>query len=221
MHRAIELAGVIAIIRSARELDVPPIVDAIVDGGVSLVELTLTTPGALAAVAALHQRRPAAALGVGSVRDPGQARAAIEAGAAFLVTPTVDLDVLHTAAAAGVPVVCGALTPTEVDTAARGGAAAVKVFPAGALGGPSYLRELRAPMPELRLVPTGGVSAANIAAYRAAGAAGVGVGSALFSDALFSDALFSDAGTGIAAAAALRELRTRSAALAAAWAGAG
>ncbi|WP_117213584.1 bifunctional 4-hydroxy-2-oxoglutarate aldolase/2-dehydro-3-deoxy-phosphogluconate aldolase [Allorhizocola rhizosphaerae] len=140
----------------------------LLDAGVPSVEVTLTTPGALDAIQRLG-------IGAGSVRTPSEARQAQEAGAAFLVTPTIRPQVV---AAAQVPVVCGAFTPTEVDLAASEGAAFVKLFPAS-LGGPRYVREILAPMPDIPLIPTGGVNLSNLADYAAAGAVGVGVGSAL------------------------------------------
>jgi 2-dehydro-3-deoxyphosphogluconate aldolase/(4S)-4-hydroxy-2-oxoglutarate aldolase len=117
-------------------------------------------------------------VGAGSVRTPAQARDAQNAGAAFLVTPTTNPEVLR---AASVPVVCGALTPTEIEIASVSGAAYVKVFPASAMG-PGYVKEVLAPMPELRLIPTGGVTLTNLRDYAAAGAVGVGVGSALVTE---------------------------------------
>jgi 2-dehydro-3-deoxyphosphogluconate aldolase/(4S)-4-hydroxy-2-oxoglutarate aldolase len=155
----VRLGSADGLVRVCREL---------VDAGLPAVEVTLTTPGALQAVAATG-------VGVGSVRTVQDARRAQEAGASFLVTPTVRPEVL---AAATVPVVCGALTPSEIDLAWSHGAAYVKLFPASAVG-PRYVREVLAPMPEVPLIPTGGVTAESIPAYLAAGAVGVGVGSAL------------------------------------------
>jgi 2-dehydro-3-deoxyphosphogluconate aldolase/(4S)-4-hydroxy-2-oxoglutarate aldolase len=140
----------------------------LVDAGLPAVEVTLTTPGALSAIEAMP-----GVLGAGSVRTPSQARQAQEAGAAFLVTPTVSPAVL---AAATIPVVCGALTPTEIDLAWLSGASFVKVFPSP---GPGYIRDVLAPMPDVPLIPTGGVTLTSVEAYAAAGAVGVGVGSAL------------------------------------------
>lgn len=143
----------------------------LVDAGLPAVEVTLTTPFALEAIAALD-----GAVGAGSVRTTEDARRAQEAGAAFLVTPIARTEVLR---AATVPVVCGALTPTEIDAAWAAGAAFVKVFPSP---GPGYIRDVLAPMPEVPLIPTGGVRLESIVDYAAAGAVGVGVGSALVTD---------------------------------------
>ncbi|NUO55800.1 MAG: bifunctional 4-hydroxy-2-oxoglutarate aldolase/2-dehydro-3-deoxy-phosphogluconate aldolase [Hamadaea sp.] len=170
------LGRVIAIIRLPSADGAVRVGEILADAGLSAVEITLTTPGALSAISELRAAVAGRCLvGAGSVRTPEQAISAREAGAEFLVTPTVRPAVL---AATELPVVCGALTPTEIETAADCGAALVKVFPASAFG-PGYLRELLAPMPELRLAPTGGVTPESVADYAAAGAVAVGVGSAL------------------------------------------
>ncbi|WP_253763107.1 bifunctional 4-hydroxy-2-oxoglutarate aldolase/2-dehydro-3-deoxy-phosphogluconate aldolase [Hamadaea flava] len=166
----------IAIIRLPSAEGAVRVGEILAGAGLSAVEITLTTPGALSAISELRAAVAGSCLvGAGSVRTPEQAMSAREAGAEFLVTPTVRPAVL---AATELPVVCGALTPTEIETAADCGAALVKVFPASAFG-PGYLRELLAPMPELRLAPTGGVTPESVAEYAAAGAVAVGVGSAL------------------------------------------
>jgi 2-dehydro-3-deoxyphosphogluconate aldolase/(4S)-4-hydroxy-2-oxoglutarate aldolase len=163
----------IAIVRLSTPDNVVRVCQELVDAGLPGVEVTLNTPGALAAIGALG-----GTVGAGSVRTAVQARDAQNAGAAFLVTPTTKLEVI---AAASVPVVCGALTPTEIELASASGAAYVKVFPASAMG-PGYLKEVLAPMPELKLIPTGGVTLAHVSEYAAAGAVGVGVGSALVTE---------------------------------------
>jgi len=163
----------IAIVRLSTPDNVARVCQELVDAGLPGVEVTLNTPGALEAIAALG-----GAVGAGTVRTAAQARDAQNAGAAFLVTPTVAPEVIR---AASVPVICGALTPTEIDLASASGAAYVKVFPASAMG-PGYVKEVLAPMPELKLIPTGGVTLAHVAAYAAAGAVGVGVGSSLVTE---------------------------------------
>lgn len=144
--------------------------------GLSLVEITLTCPDALEAVATLAAE-PAFCVGVGTVLSPADAQAAVTAGAAFLVTPMG----VPGLAGAGLPVplIGGAATPTEVLAQATGGAAAVKIFPAGSLGGPGFLKSLRQVLPRIALVPTGGVSLDNAGSYLAAGALAVGLGSDL------------------------------------------
>lgn len=166
----------IAIVRLSRPQGAVRACQELVDAGVPAVEVTLTTPGALDVI---RQTR----VGAGSVRTPQDARLAQEAGASFLVTPTTRPEVL---AAATVPVVCGALTPTEIDTAWSAGAAYVKLFPASVVG-PRYVREVLAPMPDIPLIPTGGITPELAAEYLAAGAAGVGVGSALVQQSLVDE----------------------------------
>jgi 2-dehydro-3-deoxyphosphogluconate aldolase/(4S)-4-hydroxy-2-oxoglutarate aldolase len=163
----------IAIVRLSTPDNVIRVCQELVEAGLPAVEVTLNTPGALEAIGALG-----GAVGAGSVRTPAHVRDAQNAGAAFLVTPTTNHEVIR---AASVPVVCGALTPTEIDLASSSGAAYVKVFPASAMG-PGYIKEVLAPMPELRLIPTGGVTLANVGDYAVAGAVGVGVGSALVTE---------------------------------------
>ncbi len=176
---ALEQTPVVAIIRLGDSGGAARAARAVVDGGVPAVEITLTTPGALESLARLSaELGDAVCAGAGSVRTADDARRAIGAGARYLVTPVLAVPVIEAGAAAGVPVVCGGFTPTELATAQAAGAYAVKVFPANVLG-PGYLRDVLAPMPDLRLVPTGGVDATNLAAYVRAGAIAVGVGSAL------------------------------------------
>lgn len=167
----------IAIVRLSSPEGLVRACQELVDAGLPAVEVTLTTPGALEAIATLGN------VGAGSVRTAGDALRAQEAGASFLVTPTVRPEVL---AVAKVPVVCGALTPTEIDLAWSAGATFVKVFPASAFG-PRYIREVLAPMPEIPLIPTGGVTPELVGEYAAAGAVGVGVGSALVNASLVED----------------------------------
>ncbi len=170
---------VIAIVRLPEASSAAPVASAVHRGGIRLIEVTLTTSGALDAVATMRDAGlDGLSVGMGSVRTPDEARESIAAGVEYLVTPTTNLDVVRVAKEAGVPVVCGAFTPTELDTAHRAGSAYVKLFPASVLG-PRYIREVLAPMPDLRIVPTGGVNAETIPEFKAAGAVGVGVGSAL------------------------------------------
>jgi 2-dehydro-3-deoxyphosphogluconate aldolase / (4S)-4-hydroxy-2-oxoglutarate aldolase len=154
------------------------------EGGVRAVEVTLTSRGALEAFGRLREELPGdAVLGVGTVRSVGDAERAADAGATYLVAPDFRAEVVAWAAGRDVPVVPGALTPTEVGAAWAAGATAVKVFPVSAVGGPAYVKAIRAPLPEVPLVPTGGVGIGDIRAYLAAGAVAVGVGSPLLGDA--------------------------------------
>jgi 2-dehydro-3-deoxyphosphogluconate aldolase / (4S)-4-hydroxy-2-oxoglutarate aldolase len=153
---------------------------ALLAGGVAVQEFTLTNPAALAALKRVRESIPAfrdgsGALGVGSVRSLAEAKAAIDAGAHFLVTPTLRLNVISHAVEQGVPIMPGAYTPTEIATAWEAGAAAVKVFPARQLG-PGYIKDVLAPMPYLKLMPTGGINLENMEQYFRNGAMAVGIG---------------------------------------------
>lgn len=175
----------IAILRSRDAAHFGAVTEVLVAAGVGVVEYTLTTPGALAALrecAARGDHGGRLVLGVGTVLTAQQAAAAVDAGARYLVTPTVSPDVVAEGRRLGVPVLPGALTPTEVLAAHRAGASAVKVFPAS-LGGPSYIAAVRAPLPDVPLVPTGGVRIADARRYLEAGAFAVGLGGPLVGDA--------------------------------------
>lgn len=167
------IAGPIAIVRMPHALADPVgLFRTLVDNGLRLSELTLNTPGALAAIAAC--RAAGLGIGAGTVRSRDDAMRARDAGAAFLVTPGL----VEGAADAGIPVLMGAYTASEAMRALELGASAVKLFPANLLT-PAYAKALLAPLPELRLVPTGGIPFRDFAAWKAAGCVGVGVGSEL------------------------------------------
>jgi len=166
----------LTVVRAERIPDAVQLCQALAAGGLGLVELTFTTPDVLA-----HVGKVAAAglpIGVGTVLTAEQARGAVDAGAAFLVTPGLRPAVAEVAVTAGIPVFLGAFTPTEVATALDLGAAAVKIFPAGRLG-PKYLSDLHGPYPGVDLLPSGGVSADNAADYLAAGALAVCAGTSV------------------------------------------
>lgn len=176
--------GVVAILRGGDGAHLAATIDALVAAGVTCLEITTNTPGVLAAITATRARFGAAVeVGVGTARTPEQVRAAAAAGAQFVVSPGTSAAVGEAAHAAGLPWYPGAFTATEAETAWALGAAAVKLFPAS-LGGPRYLRELRAPLDDVPFVPTGGVALDQIAAFREAGAVAVGLGSPLLGDAL-------------------------------------
>ncbi|MBK1784295.1 bifunctional 4-hydroxy-2-oxoglutarate aldolase/2-dehydro-3-deoxy-phosphogluconate aldolase [Prauserella cavernicola] len=178
---ALDSTPVVGIIRLPDASGAVAAAEALWRGGVHAVEVTLTTRGAADAIRALRDREQGpGVIGAGSVRTEADAREAIAAGARFLVTPTFRPAVLDAARAEGVPVMCGGLTPTELDSAAQAGADYLKLFPASAVG-PGYLRELLAPMPDLRIIPTGGIGADDVATWAAAGAHAVAAGSALVS----------------------------------------
>ncbi|HEX6869378.1 MAG TPA: bifunctional 4-hydroxy-2-oxoglutarate aldolase/2-dehydro-3-deoxy-phosphogluconate aldolase [Candidatus Limnocylindrales bacterium] len=177
------VGGVVAIARRLTAGTVPTIADALLAGGIRAFELTLNDPesAALAALgaAARHADGSDLAIGAGTVLSTEAAVRAVDAGATFLVAPHLDPEVVAWAAARGIPMLPGAATPTEVLAAWRAGAAAVKVFPASALG-PTFVRELRGPFPDIPLQPTGGITVDNAGDYIRAGAIAVGMGSWLF-----------------------------------------
>jgi 2-dehydro-3-deoxyphosphogluconate aldolase/(4S)-4-hydroxy-2-oxoglutarate aldolase len=177
--RAVEDCGVVGVIRLHDSTKVRSIVQALASGGVRALEVTMTVPRAIELIAELAPTLPEGfLLGAGTVLDRETARRAIDAGARFVVSPVLRLEVIAACHEAGVPVMPGCFSPTEILTAWDAGADIVKVFPATALG-PGFLRDLRAPLPHVKLMPTGGVSIDNVGEWLAAGAAAVGVGSAL------------------------------------------
>ncbi len=176
---AIEALGAIAVVRLGPSGGLRAVVDALVAGDVRAIEVTMTTPGALDALAALRADvGDGVVLGAGTVLDAETARLAVLAGARFVVAPTFSPRVVEICHRYDVVAVPGAYTPTEILAAWDAGADLVKIFPAGGLG-PGYLRELRGPLPHVRCIVTGGVTAENAGAFLAAGAVAVGVGSSL------------------------------------------
>ena len=175
--------GVVAIARGLAADAAPAIAGALARGGVRAFEVTLNEPKAVAfrAIEAVAARGADIAIGAGTVLSIEDAGLALDAGATFLVMPTTDTELVAWAAARGIPAFPGAATPTEILAAWRAGAAAVKLFPASALG-PSFVRECRGPFPDIPLVPTGGVTAETAGAFITAGAIAVGLGSWLVGD---------------------------------------
>ncbi len=174
-----EATGLVAVIRADSPNQLVDVCKALREGGVVFSEITMTTPGALDAIAKANEAMGAdAVIGVGSVLDAETCRAAILAGAQFVVAPTLNLEVIAMAHRYGKPVIPGALTPTEIITAWTAGADVVKVFPANHFG-PGYLKDVLAPMPQLKLTPTGGVDLNTAADWLKAGAVCLGVGSSL------------------------------------------
>ena len=168
---------VVCVVRAGRIPDPAALCAALVAGGIATVELTTTTPGVVEAVRACAQV-PGLHLGVGTVLTAGQAQSLVEAGATFLVTPGLRPAVAAFARRAGVALLMGAMTPTEVLDAHEQGSHAVKVFPASTLG-PGYLKALSGPYPDITLVPSGGVDASNAAAFLSAGAAALTAGTSV------------------------------------------
>ncbi len=175
----IEACGVVAVLRLADPAALRSVVDALAEGGVRALEVTMTVPGALKVMEELARDLPTGfVLGAGTVLDPETARAAILAGARYVVSPVLREGVVRMCHRYDIAALPGCLTPTEILTAWEAGADIVKVFPATALG-PSYFRDLRGPLPQVRLMPTGGVSLANAGDWIRAGAVALGVGTAL------------------------------------------
>lgn len=172
-------SGIIAIMRAQSSDQLIAAADAIKAGGVRVIEVTMTTPGALEVIGRAAQRYGAEVLfGAGSVLDPETARAAILAGAGFIVAPTLSLQTIALCRRYGVPVMPGCYTPTEALTAWEAGADMIKLFPAS-FGGSALVKAMRAPLPQLEIVPVGGVDLDTAAGFINAGAAALGVGSSL------------------------------------------
>lgn len=170
--------GIVAILRMDEEEKVLNVVDALQAGGVHAIEITMGTPGALRLIEKVAKEKPEVLIGVGSVLDAETARMALYAGAKFIVTPVTKPVIIETAHRYDAPVFSGAFTPGEILTAFESGADVVKVFPAETLGIP-YFKAVLAPMPQLRLMPTGGVTVDNVGDWLKAGACAVGIGGAL------------------------------------------
>ncbi len=173
---------IIAIVRLENYDRAQEVAGALIAGGISAIEFTLTGKGALAAIARTREAFGESALiGAGTVLTTQAVHDVVSASAQFVVTPVLNQGVIAACHHSNVPVVCGALTPTELQTAYEAGAEMLKVFPARQFG-PQYIRDLLAPLPHLRLVPTGGVSPQNAAAYIKAGAVAVAMGGNLVSE---------------------------------------
>lgn len=180
MHR-IEECGIVAIIRANSSNELIEAAVAIQTGGVDVIEITMTTPDALQVISEVSARLGKAVLiGVGSVLDSETARAAMLAGAEFVVSPVTKPDIIEICNRYGRVVIPGAFTPTEILYAWETGADYVKVFPSSGVG-PSYIKDIKAPLPQIPLIPTGGINANNAAEFLNAGASALGVGSALVS----------------------------------------
>ena len=172
--------GVVPVIRAPSAELATAAIDAVRAGGIDVIEVTMTVPGAIGLIASLVRKYGTeVVIGAGTVLDVETARACTSAGAAFVVSPIVDEPTIASCRTYGIPVLPGALTPTEIMRAVRAGADLVKVFPCGAMGGASYIKSLKAPLPQVHLVPTGGVSEKNVADFIHAGASAVGVGADL------------------------------------------
>lgn len=174
--------GVVPVVRAESARQAMMAAEAVCEGGIGIVEVTMTVPGAIEVIAELAKTAGDQVLvGAGTVLDVESAQRCLDAGAQFLVSPGFDLATVKLANEAGVPVMPGALTPTEVIAAWRAGADFVKIFPCGNVGGPSYLKALKAPLPKVPMIPTGGVNLTTAADFIRAGAAALGIGGELVS----------------------------------------
>ena len=178
--KTIKDTGIIPVVRAASADEAMRAIDAIREGGISVLEITMTVPGAVGVIEEVSKRYGSeAVVGAGTVLDSETARACILAGASFVVSPSLNTETIATCRRYGVAVMPGALSPTEVVQAWTAGCDFVKVFPAGAVGGASYIKALKAPLPHIELVPTGGVSLKTAADFIKAGASALGVGADL------------------------------------------
>lgn len=185
--KRIEACGVIAVIRMDNTDKLQQVIAAISDGGVKALEITMTTPGAINVIQTVSRQISSDfMLGVGTVLDPETARAAILAGAQFVVGPTLNIDVIKMAHRYDRAVFPGAFTPTEILTAWENGADIVKVFPATALG-PKFFKDVHGPLPQVKMTPTGGVNLSNAAEFIRSGAACLGVGTAMLDKKMIAD----------------------------------
>lgn len=206
--RAIERLGVVAVIRLTDPRTLRAVVDALCEGGVRAIEVTMTVPRAVELIRELATTLPGACvLGAGTVIDPDTARAVIDAGATFVVGPVFRPDVIRECHRRDVLAMPGCFSPSEILAAHECGADIVKLFPATMLG-PQFIRDVRAPLPQLKLVPTGGVTPGNAGEWIAAGAVAVGIGSALVDKKAIEqsrfDVITANARTAVASVAAAR-----------------
>jgi 2-dehydro-3-deoxyphosphogluconate aldolase / (4S)-4-hydroxy-2-oxoglutarate aldolase len=184
--------GLIAVIRTAQQEQVLPICEALLAGGIFALEITLTTPNAFTAIRSARAKLNSnALLGAGTVLNADACRDAIEAGAEFIVSPVCKLEIINAAHAQDRPVMIGAYTPTEAQLAHEAGADFIKIFPADKLG-PGYIKALRAPLPHLRIVPTGGVDLQTAPEFLKAGCVALGIGSSLLSAEILRTANWSE-----------------------------
>jgi len=176
----IEEIGLVPVVRAASSDEAMRVIDAINEGGVSVLEITMTVPGAVGVIEEVAKKYGSSVtVGAGTVLDPETARTCILAGAQFIVSPSLNLDTIAMCRRYSVPVMPGALTPTEVVTAWGAGADFVKIFPCGSVGGASYIKNLKGPLPQIKFIPTGGVSLKTAADFVKAGSSALGVGTDL------------------------------------------
>ena len=186
--KRIKEVGLLPVLRASSAEEALALAWAIEAGGISAIEVTMTVPGAIEVIKILiREAGDRILIGAGTVLDPETARACMLAGAEFIVSPSLNLKTIEICHRYSVPVIPGALTPTEVLTAWEAGADVVKVFPCSALGGAKYLKALKAPLPQIEIIPTGGVSLSTAAEFLAAGAFALGVGADLVNPQAIAD----------------------------------
>jgi 2-dehydro-3-deoxyphosphogluconate aldolase/(4S)-4-hydroxy-2-oxoglutarate aldolase len=168
--------GIIPAVRLSSAEDAQFAAEAIYSSGIHIVEVTMTTPGAVAVISQLTKQNSALIVGAGTVLDAQTAQRCLDAGVAFLTTPGLDLEIVNFAVKHGTVVFPGAMTPGEVMAASKAGADFVKIFPCAQLGGPSYIRALKAPFPKVALIASGGVNQENATDFIRAGAMALGIG---------------------------------------------
>jgi 2-dehydro-3-deoxyphosphogluconate aldolase / (4S)-4-hydroxy-2-oxoglutarate aldolase len=177
--KTLRTLGLVPVLRADSEAQALALADAIAAGGVTTLEVTMTVPGAIRVMRNLAEKRPDILVGAGTVLDPETARMCILEGAQYVVSPALNLRTIEMCQRYSIPVLPGALTPTEVITAWQAGADVIKIFPASAMGGAKYLKGLKAPLPQVEMIPTGGVSLATAKEFLEAGAFALGVGADL------------------------------------------
>ena len=184
VRRKIAEVGIVPVVRAASASAAMAATEAVSKGGIPIVEITMTVPGAVEVIAELANTVGSHILiGAGTVLDADDAQRCIDAGAEFLVSPGFDLGTIKLANRLGILVMAGALTPTEVITAWKSGSDLVKIFPCGTVGGAKYIKALKAPLPNIPMVPTGGVNLSTAADFIRAGAEALGIGGELVSPA--------------------------------------
>jgi 2-dehydro-3-deoxyphosphogluconate aldolase/(4S)-4-hydroxy-2-oxoglutarate aldolase len=178
--KKIREVGVLPVVRASSAIEATRAIEAVKAGGIDVFEITMTVPDAIDLIKDLVKRfGDTALIGAGTVLTLQQAKDCVAAGAKFIISPALNLETVKFCGENEIAVMPGALTPTEIVTAWNAGADFVKIFPAGALGGASYLKSLKAPLPQIKMIPTGGVSLKNAADFIKAGANAIGVGADL------------------------------------------
>lgn len=192
VRQRITTSGIIPVVRAATPELALAAANAVVEGGIAIIEVTLTVPGATAVIRHLRDSSPALLVGAGTVLDTKDAQACLDAGAQFLVSPGFNRGTVELAVREGVLMMAGSLTPTEVIESWKAGADFVKIFPCGNVGGPSYIKALKAALPQIPLIPTGGVNLTTAGPFLDAGAEALGIGGEMVSAAAMKSGTFAE-----------------------------